>query len=95
MAIVGSGPAAYCIRSDRVAVAEHGAPLPPGQARVSGRFLASEYSGARMIGLFDVDAGRPFEVEYYLGHRTPPDFTRDAAYALQWPAASALLFTEA
>ncbi len=92
---VGAGPAAYCIRSDRVAVAEQGAPLPPGQARVSGKFLASEYSGARMIGLFDVDAGRPFEVEYYLGHRTPPDFRRDAAYALQWPAASALLFAEA
>jgi len=90
----GSGPAAYCIRSDNVAVAGPDAPQRPGQVRMAGRFLASEYSGARLIGLFDIDAGRPFEVEYYLGHRTPPDFVRDGVYALEWAADAALLFAE-
>ncbi len=91
----GTGPASYCIRSDSIAVSSSDAPLRAGQVRVPGKFLASEYSGARIIGLFDVNAGRPFEVEYYLGHRTPPDFARDRTYALEWPAGSALLFAEA
>jgi len=90
-----SGTASYCIRSDNIAVVAADAPPRSGQVRVPGKFLASEYSGARIIGLFDVDAGRPFEVEYYLGHRTPPDFARDRVYALEWPAGSALLFAEA
>ena len=89
------GPAAYCIRADGIAVGDPQAPLPPGQVRISGTFLASEYSGARVVGLFDVDAERPFEVEYYLGHRTPPEFSRNRVYALEWPAASALLFASA
>ena len=87
-----SGQASYCIRSDGVIVGGTDAPPRPGQVRMAGRFLASEYSGVRVVGLFDVNAGRPFEVEYYLGHRTPPAFTRDAVYALEWPARSALLF---
>jgi len=91
---IGPGQASYCIRSDGVAVDRTDAPPRPGQVRMTGRFLASEYSGARVVGLFDVDAGRPFEVEYYLGHRTPPEFARDAVYALEWSADSALLFAE-
>jgi len=91
----GPGRASYCVRSDSIAVVDADAPPRAGRIRVSGRFLASEYSGARIIGLFDVDAGRPFEVEYYLGHRTAPEFTRDRIYALEWPAGSALLFAEA
>ncbi len=90
----GPGRACYCVRSDHVAVGAEDAPPRPGHVRVTGRFLASEYSGARVVGLFDVAAGRPFEVEYYLGHRAPPDFARDGVYALDWPADSALLFPE-
>ena len=89
------GPASYCIRTDGIAVGDPQAPLPAGQVRIAGTFLASEYSGARVVGLFDVDAERPFEVEYYLGHRTPPEFSRNRVYALEWPAASALLFASA
>ena len=89
------GPASYGIRCDRIGVAAPDAPPGPGQVRLPGRFLASEYSGARTTGLFDVDADRPFEVEYYLGHRRPPAFERGRDYALHWPAASALVFAGA
>lgn len=88
----GDGPAAYCIRSDHVGIADPAVPAPAGQVRIDARFLASEYSGARLTGLFAVQPGRPFEVEYYLGHRAPPSFERDRSYALQWPASAALLF---
>jgi len=86
------GPAAYCIRSDHVGIADPATQPAPGQVRIDARFLASEYSGARLTGLFAVQPGRPFEVEYYLGHRAPPSFERDQRYALEWPASSALLF---
>ncbi len=85
------GPAAYCIRSDHVGIADPGAPPPAGQVRIDAPFLASEYSGARLTGLFAVQPGRPFEVEYYLGHRAPPALERGQRYALEWPASAALL----
>jgi ABC-type Fe3+/spermidine/putrescine transport system ATPase subunit len=91
----GDGPASYCVRADHVGIAAVDAPSGPGIARVPARFLASEYSGARTTGLFDVGTERPFEVEYYLGHRRPPDLRRDGAYALQWPAESAIVFAGA
>ncbi len=90
----GEGPASYCIRSDHVGIADPAAPPPAGQVRIDAAFLASEYSGARLTGLFAVQPGRPFEVEYYLGHRAPPSFERGRRYALQWPASAALLFEE-
>lgn len=93
---MADGPVSYGIRADRVAVAALDAPPGPGQVRLPGRFLAGEYSGARMTGLFDVGGGeRPFEVEYYLGHRRPPDLARDRGYALQWPAEAAIVFAGA
>lgn len=88
----GDGPAAYCIRSDHVGIADPAVPPPVGQVRIDAPFLASEYSGARLTGLFEVQPGRPFEVEYYLGHRAPPSFERGRRYALEWPASAALLF---
>lgn len=93
LAIASSeGPAAYCIRSDQIGIADPATQPAPGRVRIAARFLASEYSGARLTGLFAVQPGRPFEVEYYLGHRAPPSFERDRRYALEWPASSALLF---
>ena len=91
----GDGPASYGIRSDRVAVGEPDAAVGAGQVAVPGRFLASEYSGARTTGLFDVGGERPFEVEYYLGHRSAPAFERGRDYALRWDAGAALLFAGA
>ena len=91
-AACADGPAAYCIRSDQIGIADAASRPAPGTVRIDARFLASEYSGARMTGLFAVQSGRPFEVEYYLGHRRPPSFERDRSYALEWPAGSALLF---
>ena len=89
------GPASYGIRSDHVAVADPGASAGAGRVSVPGRFLASEYSGARLTVLFDVGGERPFEVEYHLGHRSPPAFERDRDYALQWDAEAALVFAGA
>ena len=94
-AVSSEGPAAYCIRSDQIGIADPATPPPGGRARIEARFLASEYSGARLTGLFAVQPGRPFEVEYHLGHREPPRFERDRKYALEWPADDALLFAAA
>ncbi len=90
-----TGRATYCIRSDQVGVSDQDAEAPPGQAQVMARFLASEYSGARLTSLFDLGGGRPFEVEYHLGHRSPPVLERDQFYTLHWPADRAILFAGA
>ena len=82
----------YCIRNDRIDVIEDGPPPQPGTVQVAARFLTSEYAGARMSGFFDIGVGHPFEVEYHLGHRRPPDFLREARYALRWPAAQARVY---
>ncbi len=86
------GAASYCVRVDQVGVAEQDPPA--GAVRVPGRFLASEYSGARQTSLFDLGGPKPFEVEYHLGHRRPPEFRRDGVYALHWPAEAARVFAE-
>jgi ABC-type Fe3+/spermidine/putrescine transport system ATPase subunit len=87
-----AGAAAYCIRADKVTVAESEAPAGPGEAGIAGRFIAGEYSGARVTYLFDVAGSRPVEVEYHLSHRRPGSFEAGRRYALRWPAADALVF---
>ncbi|HEY9345471.1 MAG TPA: ABC transporter ATP-binding protein [Inquilinus sp.] len=87
-----AGTAAYCIRADKVTVAEETDPAAPGEAALPGRFIASEYSGARVTYLFDVAGSRPVEVEYHLSHRRPESFDAGRRYALRWPAADALVF---
>ncbi len=89
---VRDGAASYCVRVDQVGVSDQ---APAEEVSVPGRFLASEYSGARQTSLFDLGGPRPFEVEYHLGHRRPPEFRRDATYTLHWPAAAAHVFAEA
>lgn len=89
-----AGAAAYCIRADRVTVAEETEPAAPGEAALPGRFIASEYSGARVTYLFDVAGSRPVEVEYHLSHRRPGSFDPGRRYALRWPATDALVFRE-
>lgn len=89
-----AGAAAYCIRADKVTVAEETDPAAPGEAALPGRFIASEYSGARVTYLFDVAGSRPVEVEYHLSHRRPGSFDPGRRYALRWPAADALVFRE-
>ncbi|MDR6292966.1 MULTISPECIES: ABC transporter ATP-binding protein [Inquilinus] len=87
-----TGAAAYCIRADKVTVAEGEAPAGPGETGIAGRFIAGEYSGARVTYLFDVAGSRPVEVEYHLSHRRPRSFEAGRRYALRWPAADALVF---
>jgi ABC-type Fe3+/spermidine/putrescine transport system ATPase subunit len=90
-----AGRASYCIRSDQVGVSDPGTAMSPGQVQVPARFLASEYSGARLTSLFDLGAGPSFEVEYHLGHRSPPALARDQLYTLHWPADRAIVFADA
>jgi ABC-type Fe3+/spermidine/putrescine transport system ATPase subunit len=86
--------ARYCIRTDRVDVLPAGEAATGDHVLVPARFLTSEYAGARMMGFFDIGAADPFEVEYHLGHRRPPEFSREAPYALRWRADRAIVFTD-
>jgi hypothetical protein len=43
-----------------------------------------------VLALFDVGAGRHFEVEYHLGHSQPPELSPGRPYALSWHPDDAL-----
>jgi ABC-type Fe3+/spermidine/putrescine transport system ATPase subunit len=87
-------PGRYCIRYDRIDVLAPETPAAAGDVQVAGKFLASEYAGARLMAFFDIGGPEPFEVEYHLGHRRPPDFSREAPYALRWKADRAIVFAD-
>ncbi len=84
--------AKYCIRFDRIRVADAAAPPRPGEVGLRARFVASEYDGPTITYFFTPPGGGALEVEYHLSHHQPEEFEVDRDYALQWPAAEALVY---
>jgi ABC-type Fe3+/spermidine/putrescine transport system ATPase subunit len=83
---------AYCIRQDLIDIRPHDSPLRDGEAGLSARYLTSEYSGAAIQYFFEVQGGRPVEVEAHLGHRQPEELEPRRPYMLAWNAAQAVVF---
>lgn len=79
------------VRNDRVQVAVEGAHVGE-RVGLTGRYVASEYAGSRVLALFDVGASRHFEVEYHLGHTKPPELTPGHRYFLNWNPDDALRY---
>jgi len=84
---IAAGDGTWLIRNDLVQVSTQDA--EPGAHAVRGQYVASEYAGSRVLALFDVGAGRHFEVEYHLGHSRPPVLEAGRSYTLCWNPADA------
>ena len=91
---VTEGESTWLIRNDLVHVEPLDADAEPRArggtvAAIRGQYVASEYAGSRVLALFDVGAGRHFEVEYHLGHSRPPALEAGHSYTLRWNPADA------
>ena len=83
--------AVYAIRHDLVAVRPSDAPATDDEARLTGDFVASEYSGPSVTSFFRLPSGTMVTVEDHLSHREPPSFEPGRPYGLVWRAADALV----
>ena len=88
-----SGPPAYCIRQDLIAVRHADAPPGPGEAGIQARYVTSEYSGAAVTYFFELPDGRAAEVEAHLSHRKPEGLAAQQSYHLVWNAEQAVVFS--
>jgi ABC-type Fe3+/spermidine/putrescine transport system ATPase subunit len=88
------GQTTRAIRTDRVHVSDQ-ASTEIGFSSIEGRFVANEYSGSKVVALFDTGHGRHFEVAYQLSHKRPPDFTQGQSKHLTWRAEDALVYSAA
>ncbi len=87
------GDAVYAIRHDLIAVRPIDAALDEAEARLTGDFLASEYSGPAVTSFFRLPSGTVVTVEDHLSHRAPQVFEPGRAYGLVWRTDDALLLT--
>jgi len=83
--------ASYCVRFDRITIAEPGS-AQPDEAAITARFVASEYDGPTITYFFAPPNGKAVEVEYHLSHHRPEEFAVDREYLLRWPAEDALVY---
>ncbi|WP_245496794.1 ABC transporter ATP-binding protein [Lichenibacterium ramalinae] len=83
--------AVYAIRHDLIAVRPIDAAVEEAEARLTGDFLASEYSGPAVTSFFRLPSGTVVTVEDHLSHREPQLFEPGRAYGLVWRAADALV----
>jgi TOBE domain-containing protein len=84
-----NGTVAYTIRVDRVAVDE---PATADAAAVEGRFIAREYTGAKVTDFFEIGAERTFEVQHHFSRRRPPEFRQGQSCRLTWRRDHARVF---
>jgi putative spermidine/putrescine transport system ATP-binding protein len=90
--VIPSKSPAYAIRYDRIAIHPADKAAGPGEVRIEGAFIASEYSGAAINSFFTLDDGRVFEVESHLSHATPETYTPHGRYALIWKKEDAIVY---
>ena len=90
--VSSASEAAYAIRHDQIAVRAADTPLARGEASLSARFVASEYSGASVLSFFTTASGQVIEVEDHLSLREPPAYAQNQDYALVWKPLDALVF---
>lgn len=81
-----SGPCAYAIRIDQLAVKPASAALGDHEAGMDFTFVTSEYSGSTMMHFFRHADGKVIEVERHLSHGKPEIFEPGTVYRLTWPA---------
>ncbi len=87
-----SGQPIYAVRNDLITVREPDQAPKTDEATLPARFVASEYSGASLLSLFELADGQIVEVEAHLSRGRPQDYRPRAPYALVWNSSDALLF---
>jgi ABC-type Fe3+/spermidine/putrescine transport system ATPase subunit len=87
-----NGAAAYAIRQDMIAIRDGDCALDPDEVGLSGRYLASEYTGSAFMYFFQIRGGSIVEVENHLSHRSAQDLRANTDYTLTWKARNALVF---
>ncbi len=87
-----SGQPTYAIRNDLIAIREPDQEPKSGEALLPAHFVASEYSGASLLSLFELAGGQIVEVETHLSHGKPQQYRPRAPYTLVWNSSDALLF---
>ena len=94
---IGAAPksnsdAAYAIRQDMIAIRGGDCTLEPDEVGLTGRYLASEYTGSAFMYFFQIRGGPIVEVENHLSHRAMQDLSANSDYTLTWKAKNALVF---
>jgi ABC-type Fe3+/spermidine/putrescine transport system ATPase subunit len=87
-----AGPARYCIRFDRIRIADAAATIGAGEASFRARFVASEYDGPTITYFFVPPGGGALEVEYHLSLNRPEEFEVNRDYALVWSVDDAIVY---
>jgi ABC-type Fe3+/spermidine/putrescine transport system ATPase subunit len=87
-----AGAARYCIRFDRIRIADAAARIDAGEASFRARFVASEYDGPTITYFFVPPGGGALEVEYHLSLNRPEEFEVNRDYALVWSVEDVLVY---
>jgi ABC-type Fe3+/spermidine/putrescine transport system ATPase subunit len=84
--------ASYAIRQDMIAISDDASTIASDDVSITGRYLASEYTGAAFMYFFRTNDGAIVEVENHLSHRAMKALDVNADYMLSWKADHALVF---
>jgi ABC-type Fe3+/spermidine/putrescine transport system ATPase subunit len=89
---VEAGRARYCVRFDRIRIADAATQIAAGEASFRARFVASEYDGPTITYFFVPPGGGALEVEYHLSLNRPEEFEVNRDYALVWLVDDSLVY---
>jgi ABC-type Fe3+/spermidine/putrescine transport system ATPase subunit len=87
-----SADVAYAIRQDLITIRDNSVSSETDETSISGRYLASEYTGSAFMYFFQIHGGAIVEVENHLSHRAMQDLDVNADYTLVWKTKNALVF---
>jgi ABC-type Fe3+/spermidine/putrescine transport system ATPase subunit len=87
-----SDDVAYAIRQDMITIRDNSTSAEKDEAFISGRYLASEYTGSAVMYFFQIQGGAIVEVENHLSHRAMQYLDVNTDYTLTWKTKNSLVF---